>query len=69
MHGFDATALVILGTLMLAGYAAHAAGARTHVPRVSLLLLLGIAAGPGARDVRRPARRRSIHTLRSECAC
>lgn len=38
--------LIVLGLLLLAGYAAHTAGARTHIPRVTLLLLVGLAAGP-----------------------
>lgn len=38
--------LLIIGLLLLTGYAAHAVGKRTHVPRVTLLLLLGIISGP-----------------------
>lgn len=35
--------LVTLGALLLAGYLTHVAGRRAHVPRVTLLLLLGAA--------------------------
>lgn len=40
--------LLLLGCFFLAGFVAHAIGSRTHVPRVILLLLIGIAAGPMA---------------------
>jgi Kef-type K+ transport system membrane component KefB len=43
--------LVIIGLLLLAGYAAHAVGTRTHVPRVTLLLLLGLISGPYLLDL------------------
>jgi Kef-type K+ transport system membrane component KefB len=43
--------LTVLGLLLLAGYAAHAAGACTHIPRVTLLLLVGLAAGPYCLDL------------------
>jgi Kef-type K+ transport system membrane component KefB len=43
--------LLILGALLLAGFFAHAIGRSTHVPRVTLLLVLGIAAGPAALDL------------------
>lgn len=38
--------LAVLGLLMLGGYAADLLGRHTHVPRVTLLLLLGLLAGP-----------------------
>ncbi len=38
--------LVLVGALLLAGYAAHLLGRRVHVPRVTLLILLGVACGP-----------------------
>ncbi|NIP38588.1 MAG: sodium:proton exchanger [Candidatus Dadabacteria bacterium] len=38
--------LLILGILLLAGYAAHVAGRRVHIPRVTLLLLIGLITGP-----------------------
>ena len=38
--------LVLVGALLLTGYAAHLLGARLHVPRVTLLIILGILCGP-----------------------
>lgn len=38
--------LAILGCFFLTGYLAHVIGKHTHIPRVTLLLLLGVAAGP-----------------------
>lgn len=38
--------LIVVGLVLLAGYVAHVVGARSHVPRVTLLLLLGVACGP-----------------------
>lgn len=38
--------LLLVGVLLLAGYAAHVLGRRLHVPRVTLLILLGVACGP-----------------------
>lgn len=43
--------LVLLGLFFLVGYAAHALGRRAHVPRVTLLLLLGVLAGPYVLDL------------------
>jgi len=43
--------LVLLGLLMLAGYGANIIGRRIHVPRVSLLLLIGAVAGPSVLDL------------------
>ena len=40
--------LVLVGSLLLAGYAAHLLGGRLHVPRVTLLILLGVVCGPYA---------------------
>jgi Kef-type K+ transport system membrane component KefB len=42
----DAVSLMILGGFLLAGFAADVLGRRMHVPRVTLLLLLGFLAGP-----------------------
>lgn len=39
--------LLIIGTLILAGYITHVIGSKTHLPRVTLLLLLGTVSGPG----------------------
>ena len=47
----DGWTLVILGTLMLTGFVAHEIGRRAHVPRVTLLLLLGAVAGQAALDL------------------
>ena len=41
-----AITLLTLGAIFLAGLAADLVGRRTHVPRVSLLLLLGVCVGP-----------------------
>jgi Kef-type K+ transport system membrane component KefB len=43
--------LLLLGCFLLAGYVAHVVGNKTHVPRVILLLLVGIAAGPAGFNV------------------
>lgn len=42
----SALPFMVLGAFLLAGYLAHVLGRRTHVPRVTLLLLLGALAGP-----------------------
>jgi len=46
-----AQVLSVVGVLLLAGHAADVLGRRAHVPRVTLLLLLGIAVGPGGFDL------------------
>lgn len=38
--------LVVIGCILLGAYAADAFGRRVHVPRVTLLLLLGVVVGP-----------------------
>ncbi|MBT4519690.1 MAG: sodium:proton exchanger [Halieaceae bacterium] len=38
--------LLIVGLIFLAGWAAHVVGSKTHIPRITLLLLLGITTGP-----------------------
>ena len=38
--------LVVTGVFLLAGYVAHVVGRRAHIPRVTLLLFLGVLAGP-----------------------
>ena len=43
--------ILVLGILLLAGWFAHSIGRSTHVPRVTLLLVLGIIAGPSFLDV------------------
>jgi len=38
--------LILLDSFMLTGYIAHVLGSQIHVPRVILLLLVRIVAGP-----------------------
>ena len=47
--------LVLVGGLLLAGYAAHLLGGRLHVPRVTLLILLGVLCGPHLLDIVPPS--------------
>ncbi|MCI5107549.1 MAG: cation:proton antiporter [Pseudomonadales bacterium] len=46
MESTHSPTLLIIGSFFLAGYVAHAVGNRTRIPRVILLLLVGILAGP-----------------------
>jgi Kef-type K+ transport system membrane component KefB len=43
--------LVILGSFLLAGYVAYVTGARFPVPRVTILLVLGVLIGPSVLDL------------------
>ncbi|HJL19083.1 MAG TPA: cation:proton antiporter [Sandaracinaceae bacterium LLY-WYZ-13_1] len=43
--------LLLLGAFLLLGFVAHVAGRRAHVPRVTLLLLVGVLAGPSGLDL------------------
>jgi NhaP-type Na+/H+ or K+/H+ antiporter len=43
--------LLIIGILMLVGWLAHAVGRFVHVPRVTVLLLVGVIAGPSVLDI------------------
>lgn len=43
--------LLLFGAFLLAGWVAHAVGARAHVPRVTLLLLIGLTIGPAGLDL------------------
>ena len=43
--------LLLLGSLLLAGYAAHILGRRLHVPRVTLMMLTGVVVGPYVLDI------------------
>ena len=43
--------LITIGALLLAGLAMDVVGERTRLPRVTLLVLVGIAAGPSGLDV------------------
>ena len=49
--GAQVPELLTLGALLLAGWFAHAIGRSTHVPRVTLLLVLGVVAGPSVLDL------------------
>jgi len=49
-HG-QAFDLIIAGLFLLAGFVAHVLGQRTHIPRVTLLLLIGFVAGSSVFDV------------------
>ncbi len=51
METADSTFLLLLGCFLLVGYAAHGIGHHTHIPRVILLLLLGICIGPFGLDL------------------
>jgi Kef-type K+ transport system membrane component KefB len=44
-------ALLVIGAVLLAGVAAGAAAPYVHVPRVTLMILLGVLVGPGGLDV------------------
>ena len=43
--------LLTLGGILLAGYGAHTLGRRVRIPRVTLLLLLGVVCAPGATGI------------------
>jgi len=43
--------MITVGAFLLLGYAAHVFGRRAHVPRVTLLLLVGVALSPNALGV------------------
>ncbi|HCL38713.1 MAG TPA: sodium:proton exchanger, partial [Marinobacter hydrocarbonoclasticus] len=43
--------LILIGSTLLLALAAHAVGQKVHVPRVTLLLLLGALAGPDLLDL------------------
>lgn len=51
MEASESPTLLIIGSFFLAGYIAHTVGNRTRIPRVILLLLVGILAGPSAFDL------------------
>ena len=51
MESSQGPALIVLGLALLAGYVAYVAGPRLHVPRVTLLLLVGVLCGPSALDL------------------
>jgi Kef-type K+ transport system membrane component KefB len=43
--------LLIVGVVFLIGWAAHVVGSKAHIPRVSLLLSIGIVTGPAVLDL------------------
>lgn len=43
--------LVVLGLILLAGYIAHITGPRINVPKVTILLLVGVVCGPSVLDI------------------
>lgn len=43
--------LIIVGAALLAGFVAHVVGRRAHVPRVTLLLVIGVVTGPSVLDI------------------
>lgn len=47
----EGTALIILGAMLLAGYLAYVTGPLIHVPRVTLLLVLGVLCGSSGLDI------------------
>ena len=48
METVESWTLIALGVVLLASYAAHVLGTQIHVPRVTLLLLIGLVTGPAA---------------------
>jgi Kef-type K+ transport system membrane component KefB len=48
MENLQGWKLLVLGAMMVAGFLAHVGGPLIHVPRVTLLLLIGVIAGPHA---------------------
>jgi len=46
INAVKSSELLLIGILLLAGWFAHAMGHFVHVPRVTILLILGIVAGP-----------------------
>jgi Kef-type K+ transport system membrane component KefB len=51
METYDGWKLLLLGAMLVGGFLAHLGGPLIHVPRVTLLLLLGTVFGPGVLDV------------------
>lgn len=43
--------LLIIGVVFLTGWTAHVVGSKTHIPRVTLLLSIGVVAGPAVLDL------------------
>lgn len=51
MHTAEGWRLLLLGAMLVAGFLAHVGGPLIHVPRVTLLLVIGAVAGPGVLGV------------------
>lgn len=51
MPGDGGRPALLIGAFLLLGYVAHVVGRRAHVPRVTLLLLVGLLLGPSAMAV------------------
>ncbi len=51
MESTEALPLVALGLLLLAGYVAHMTAPWIHIPRVTILLILGALCGPSVFDI------------------
>ena len=47
----QATGMIVIGFFLLAGFVANVLGRRMHVPRVTLMLVLGFTAGPYVFDL------------------
>ncbi len=43
--------LLIIGAVFLVGWLAHVIGSKAHIPRVTLLLSIGIIMGPSVLDL------------------
>lgn len=55
--------LILIGATLLLALAAHAVGRKVHVPRVTLLLLLGALAGPDLLDLLPADASQSFHLI------
>ena len=55
--------LILIGATLLLALAAHAVGQKVHVPRVTLLLLLGALAGPDLLDLLPADASQSFHLI------
>lgn len=55
--------LILIGSTLLLALAAHAGGQKVHVPRVTLLLLLGALAGPDLLDLLPADASQSFHLI------
>ncbi|ARU58641.1 sodium/hydrogen exchanger [Oleiphilus messinensis] len=51
MNTDDYPAMLVVGALLLVGWIAHTAGKRVHIPRVTILLIVGVISGPAVLDL------------------